>query len=63
MVRVRDIFRSVYGRDYPYPGFYDTERMRKLVYRDAVLFNVASCTARGQARFHPPGWHRERDQR
>ncbi|MCC6697007.1 MAG: cyclic nucleotide-binding domain-containing protein [Candidatus Hydrogenedentes bacterium] len=37
---VRDIFISVYGHDYPYPGFYDTEWLKKLVYDDAVLFYV-----------------------
>lgn len=38
--KVRDIFISVYGHDYPYPGFYDTEWLKRLVYNDTVLFYV-----------------------
>ncbi len=40
--QIRDLFVSVYGKDYPYPGFYDTHWLKKAVYNDATIFLVAA---------------------
>ncbi len=40
---LRDLFVRVYGEDYPYPGFYDTEWIKKAVYDDFNLFLVAEA--------------------
>lgn len=39
--RIRDLFVSIYGEDYPFPGFYDTHWLKKSVYNDDTLFLVA----------------------
>lgn len=39
---LRDLFVSVYGDDYPYEGFYDTEWLKKSVYDDDTLFLVGT---------------------
>jgi RimJ/RimL family protein N-acetyltransferase len=39
--RLRDLFARVYGEDYPFPGFYDTEWLKKSVYDDNTIFLVA----------------------
>ncbi|MBN1257758.1 MAG: cyclic nucleotide-binding domain-containing protein [Planctomycetes bacterium] len=39
--QVRDLFARVYGVDYPFPGFYDTEWLKKSVYDDNTLFLIA----------------------
>ncbi|MFC2092775.1 cyclic nucleotide-binding domain-containing protein [Bacteroidota bacterium] len=38
--QIRDIFVQVYGKDYPFKGFYDTEWLKKSVYDDGTLFLV-----------------------
>lgn len=38
--QIRDIFVQVYGKDYPFKGFYDTEWLKKAVYDDGTLFLV-----------------------
>lgn len=38
---VRDLFRTVYGEDYPYKGFYDVHWLKKAVFDDNTLFLVA----------------------
>jgi RimJ/RimL family protein N-acetyltransferase len=39
--QLRDLFALIYGDDYPFPGFYDTEWLKKSVYDDSTLFLVA----------------------
>ncbi len=39
--QLRDLFARVYGDDYPFPGFYDTQWLKKSVYDDNTLFLVA----------------------
>jgi len=39
--QVRDLFVRVYGDDYPFPGFYDTEWLKHAVYDDNTLFLLA----------------------
>ncbi|MCX7935998.1 MAG: hypothetical protein N3A66_12155, partial [Planctomycetota bacterium] len=41
VAQVRDLFARVYGKDYPFPGFYDTAWLTKAVYDDDTLFLVA----------------------
>ena len=38
--QIRDIFVQVYGMDYQFKGFYDTEWLKKAVYDDGTLFMV-----------------------
>ena len=38
---IRDLFVSVYGKNYPFTGFYDTAWLKKLVYDDGTLFFVS----------------------
>ncbi|MHC4873559.1 MAG: GNAT family N-acetyltransferase, partial [Planctomycetota bacterium] len=39
--KIRDLFVTVYGDDYPFPGFYDTHWLKKAVFSDDTLFLVA----------------------
>ncbi len=34
--QVRDLFARVYGDDYPFPGFYDTEWLKKSVFAQLI---------------------------
>ena len=43
--RVRDIFRAVYGPDYPYQRFYDTHWLKKSIFSDDILTLVAEADA------------------
>ncbi|MFC2100642.1 cyclic nucleotide-binding domain-containing protein [Bacteroidota bacterium] len=38
--QIRDLFVEVYGKDYPFADFYNTEWLKKLVYDDHTLFLV-----------------------
>jgi hypothetical protein len=38
--QIRDIFVQVYGMNYQFKGFYDTEWLKKSVYDDGTLFLV-----------------------
>ena len=31
--QIRDLFIQVYGKEYPFKGFYDTEWLKKAVYK------------------------------
>lgn len=38
--QIRDLFVAVYGTGYPYPEFYDTQWLKRLVYDDATMIFV-----------------------
>ena len=38
--QIRDLFVQVYGKEYPFKGFYDTEWLKKAVYDDGTFFLV-----------------------
>lgn len=45
---IREIFLDCYGKDYPYPQYYDVENLVKLVYSDDTLLLVAEDAACGR---------------
>ena len=38
--QIRDLFVQVYGKEYPFKGFYDTEWLKKAVYDDGTFFLI-----------------------
>jgi len=38
--QIRDLFVQVYGKEYPFKGFYDTEWLKKAVYDDGTYFLI-----------------------
>jgi GNAT superfamily N-acetyltransferase len=45
---VRNIFASSYGKSYPYPQFYDTQSLKKMIFDDDTLVLVAEDDDNGQ---------------
>jgi GNAT superfamily N-acetyltransferase len=45
---IRDIFKSVYSDDYPYPSFYDEDWLKRSVFSDDILMLVAEHRESGE---------------
>lgn len=45
---IRDIFKSVYSSDYPYPSFYDEGWLKRSVFTDDILMLVAEHQESGE---------------
>jgi CRP-like cAMP-binding protein/GNAT superfamily N-acetyltransferase len=46
--QIRQIFQACYGEDYPYPSYYDSQLLKKMVFADDTIILVAEDVASGR---------------